>query len=1007
MFKKILLGISVLPALAIMPAVADGSMIVEETERLILLEGDATVSEKNYTGIHSAEYYGGAINNSGTLSLTDVLFNGNSSVNLGGAIMNLNTIVINGPTEFNGNYVTGNECSCGGAIYNEGDMTFNGITIFDGTLASEIDANAMYGGAINNDSSGHSGLESATITFNEMVEFLDNTASVQGGALVNATNDMIVFDKGVLFSGNIAQQNGNMVFNTGTMVFNGGLEMQSNGDVEKHTINNSGFDNRGTVTVVGGNVLVNNNVAGAGAGFSNSGTLLLGAYIDSNDEIQIQPVQSIIFTNNHAVGDQDGKNGTAGALYAGGKTQLYANTITFDGNSNSNRNNGSSYGGAIALQGGILDIIGDMNLFTNNYSYSTTTIEENVIKFGGGAIQNRGNTTPSNLTIGKAGAINVFESNMAAMHGGAIHARAEAETDVGNISITGTTRFNSNRSVLNGGAISNMPLLGQSAFTFNGDTNFQNNVAGGDGGAIYNNGNMTFNGDVIFSGNKSVATFTFDEDTGAIIGYSGGTANDIYNNGIINFNGDVTLDGGITGAGTIVLANGKFLNIGNASISQDVINMNGGTIVAMISNVDDDYRINVGSFSGDGTIALTLGDVGTYKIFGGSSFFENTVFNGNITFDSPIYNLEWIDNNSSITAVRKTAEQIANDNYVSIDAAKTMLNLMDSSSDKLNDLGMSLQEQLALKNGYAVEHAHKAIHPEMESVVQSVNTSVQNAIAKLAAGRMAFGRLIGRSGGMTQARTGVWAEGIYNKSKQNDAFNGYTRGGAFGIDTKLGRGFMFGVGYSYAHSDVAGRVRNTEIDSNTIFVYGQYKPTAWYMNAMVNYTMSDYAEKSNVLGILVESDYDVDAFGGAIMTGYDFASGITPEIGLRYLHISADEYKNSLGVKSKLDDADYLTGVLGAKYAFDYRVSRGFTLCPELSGAVKFDVISDENVSTIIMPGVNSYVLNGKRLSRMGGEFGAGIVVKYNDFSLALNYDIELREDYTSQTGRVRARYVF
>jgi len=336
--------------------------------------------------------------------------------------------------------------------------------------------------------------------------------------------------------------------------------------------------------------------------------------------------------------------------------------------------------------------------------------------------------------------------------------------------------------------------------------------------------------------------------------------------------------------------------------------------------------------------------------------------------------------------------------------------LASSESSQLNNLAVVIQDKLASGDESAkqqVEQVSAAIHPETESVVQSVSTSVQNSIANLVAGRMSFGRVIGRSGGATPARNGVWVEGLYNKSKHNDAFNGYTRGITAGIDTKLARGFMLGLGYSYAHSDVSATARDTEIDSNTIFAYGQYKPAAWYVNAMLNYTMSDYTEKSDVLGVALSSDFDVDAFGGAVMTGYDFASGITPEIGMRYMHISADEYKNSLGVKSKLDDADYLTGVLGAKYVFDYRVSRAFTLRPELRGAVKYDMLSDKQVATITMPGINSYVLNGNRLSRMGAEFGAGLVMKYQDFSLALNYDIEVREDYTSQTGRARARYVF
>lgn len=41
------------------------------------------------------------------------------------------------------------------------------------------------------------------------------------------------------------------------------------------------------------------------------------------------------------------------------------------------------------------------------------------------------------------------------------------------------------------------------------------------------------------------------------------------------------------------------------------------------------------------------------------------------------------------------------------------------------------------------------------------------------------------------------------------------------------------------------------------------------------------------------------------------------------------------------------------------------------------------------------------------GEFGLGVTVTYADVDISLNYDIEVREDYTSQTGMVRARYNF
>ena len=52
-------------------------------------------------------------------------------------------------------------------------------------------------------------------------------------------------------------------------------------------------------------------------------------------------------------------------------------------------------------------------------------------------------------------------------------------------------------------------------------------------------------------------------------------------------------------------------------------------------------------------------------------------------------------------------------------------------------------------------------------------------------------------------------------------------------------------------------------------------------------------------------------------------------------------------------------------------------------------------------------MLDGARLSSLCAEFGGGLVIKYQDFSMSLNYDIEIREGYTSQTGRARARLVF
>jgi hypothetical protein len=69
--------------------------------------------------------------------------------------------------------------------------------------------------------------------------------------------------------------------------------------------------------------------------------------------------------------------------------------------------------------------------------------------------------------------------------------------------------------------------------------------------------------------------------------------------------------------------------------------------------------------------------------------------------------------------------------------------------------------------------------------------------------------------------------------------------------------------------------------------------------------------------------------------------------------------------------------------------------------------MSDEQSATILLPGVDSYVLDGNRLSRLGAEFGGGLGMKVNGVDLSLNYDIEIREGFTSQTGRARIRIEF
>ncbi len=473
--------------------------------------------------------------------------------------------------------------------------------------------------------------------------------------------------------------------------------------------------------------------------------------------------------------------------------------------------------------------------------------------------------------------------------------------------------------------------------------------------------------------------------------------------GTNTFNNNVN---GVDSASALTVNSGATMNIGTHNVDVSKITLNGDMLATLRSG--DTAQITAGTFTGNGTLKLTMKEAGTYKVFGDKSFANIAWDESGLTTSSPIYNLTW--DGGDVIATRKTIEEIATDNNVSDETAATVAHLTDSSSDKLNELAIKMQEKLAEGTPEAkaeVEHATTAIHPEKESVVQSVATSVQNTVTNLASARMGA-PMIGRNGGDIKLTSGgVWAQGLFNKAKNRGAFDGYTRGIAFGLDGNFNKHFTLGAGYAYAHSDVDGSKRDTEIDSNTVFVYGQYKPTQWYANAILNYTWSDYSESGDALGILVKSDYDVDSYGAAIATGYDFKSGLTPELGLRYLHVNAEDYVNSSDVKTSLKDNDFLTAVFGTKYALNVVADRYTTFVPQLNAAIKYDLLSDKNTATVTLPGVDSYSLDGKRLSRVGGEFGFGLGMKHRNLDFSVNYDIEVRDEYTSQTGMFKFRCNF
>lgn len=973
-------------------------------------------------------FVGGAIaieKQKGVLHIADnVTFEGNTAIydggaigNYGGAVISKNAVFRNNHANINldGSEITSDEQPIGGGAIS---MGVNGqLDIVNGLF--ENNTSGYDGGAIGTRRTlqpsekteegfatlgNHIKITDSTFVGNQATGKTSDIKNGQkvggnGGAIANtfATTEI----SGTTFTNNTAETNGGAIYN--------------------HTFIN--VDATGTDTGLGGVMTINDSVFskntvstgsyaegkykrdGVGGAIASSGTLT---------------VANSTFENNSALAPDDGY-GLGGAIATVTSDTPVGSTISLNIQNSIFTNNQATYGGAVY---GMLKTSGKSGI--SDVKISDSKFTSNTAVYTGAAIANFDMMTITNSDFIKNEVLADVDGET---DGGALFIGSESKT-----SITGGS-FQGNSSALMGGAIATRFSKGKNSqaaagYTIDG-TLFANNHAGTDGGAIWN----TFYHDADATGDGVViknATFTgnsadksggaiFNDGTGDKNGTVGsiilsgnntftgntanGVANDIHNLGKLTVaDGTTTIDGGITGdTGTLTVADGATLNIGTATVEQAELTLD-GTVGATIIGANNYGKLLAETYNGNGKVSLNVATTGTYNIF------SETANEYAVVDAGAVYDVTKGDN-GAVVIKTKSVDKIAADTGLTDATANVVAGLANSDNALANIASLNVQQALRDGNVGYIEAETAKVNPDDKPVAQSAAQSVQGAVMTLAANRMAgapSASVAGRSGGdWSNADYGVWAQGMFNKSKYNGQFNGYTRGIAAGVDALIDNQYTVGLGYAFGHSDINAKGgRDTEIDSNSIFAYAQYKPSEWYINAALNYTMSQYTETGDAFGVRLESDYDVNAFGGQVMTGYDFASGLTPEGGVRYLHVSQDSYGNGLNhVDSR--DTDFLTGIAGLKYRFAIDNGSAINWFPELRAAATYDFVSDKAQSTVTMPGAAPYVVDSGRLSRFGGEFGIGLTAEYNGVEISLNYDLDLHEDYTSQTSMLKFRYEF
>ena len=528
----------------------------------------------------------------------------------------------------------------------------------------------------------------------------------------------------------------------------------------------------------------------------------------------------------------------------------------------------------------------------------------------------------------------------------------------------------------------------------------------------------------IYGGNDQTPT-TAQLGSAAILNIAGTLDTSLNGNGTINFNsnsGKITDD--------VNMTNGGIMNVGlnNAVIDGDATFNSGSTLKLEIAD-SGNGSLQAASITGKEGSKLALNI--TKKMEIGQTLEDVALLKGNVDnhFTNEIsnnrYKVTSEDGKNFDITYENSASDVVADAGGSANHAHTAEacdTRVQSSTASANAKAVaSVLNDLSQNNEQAYVAALTAVAPEVAPMVQKTQTETANQVFGAVSTRLTGGSISTGGEGMSSGdnifeRAAMWVQGMFNKSKLDDTskakgFDADSAGVAFGAEKFVTDDTKVGIGYAYTNTDIDGFMRSTDVDTHTAILYGEYKPSNWYVNGIATYGWSDYSEDKSVAGVGVKADYDVETFGLQAMTGYDMnvnGLGFTPEVGLRYVHIKQDAYKDSADQKVSGNDSDILTGVIGAKVSKSWELSNGMNIKPEARIAATYDLFNDDVNSVVTLANGSAYAVDGEALDRFGMEFGAGVTAEVNDnVELSLGYEGKFREDYQDHTGLINAKYKF
>ena len=929
----------------------------------------------NYTSIYSLSL-GGAIHNFGTIGNITGDFIGNYtsthfSLSQGGAIYNgKNGIIGNITGDFIGNYASSSKGSNGGAIFNIGTLTIAGASTFTDNYV-EVNGGKT-SNAIHN--KGTVNFEGTNIVVNDAITGENGTINI-----ASSSDGMTTFNNSV--SGN-------------TVNLKQGTLKLGHYTSEKFGNSHGSFENSVNFEVAGGSLTTQDGITDD----HNLGNLKLSADLNTSIDVDL----------NTKTGDKL-TGSTVATATEGSKILIDNIKVLADGT-----NHIVKIKVADANIKDVMDLANDAKVVMNpSDTNSYLVVYEK-------------NATSGNLKFGQVDALETAVQFADANKAFATGSDSVVDTDLG--ALTGASlSISGNGHTIDGNNKKGMTIADGQSVTLNDVT-----IKGFDGAFAENKGTMN-----IAAGEGSELNLNS--------GISGSGDINAKGDGKLNINSDISANKMTVSGGELNLkngtelsnvenfvANGGVLNVGDQTVNLKNAEFNNGSTLAINVKSDGNGLLKADSLTvNGGQLKATLGQgivdmqnqQKTVTLLESGTEFVNKFAD---VADNNMYRFEKADKAGDyIISLAKTAEDVSQENGGTQNNAGEAKAWVDGNKFEQGSVSADVADKLADLAQNDAKGFNEALSALAPSDTQEVRTNSVNHNTEMFRAVVSHlddvskKKQYGLSSGDAVDGVSVWAKAFGNHAKVDNTSKAYGfksdgYGATLGIEKQLDNAFKVGLGYSYFYNDVDGFMRDSDVNTHTGFVYGEYRPNNWYTNAIASYSYSKYDENKHVAGDVYKAKYDVDNIGAQVMTGYNASVAkvdVTPEAGLRYNNIHRDNYVDSAGQAVKAETMDVMTAVAGLKVGKDL-VScfgvRSFYWRPEARLAATYDLISDKENAVVSLSNGSGYVVKGQRLNRFGVEAGAGVTFYLSpDVESSVGYEGKFRSHYQDHTGYVSAKYKF